>query len=351
LNIVGYTELPTGIGESARLCRQACEEAGIPSGLIDVNAANVAHEARYRATLFHVNADKIPHVHNRLREVFDASAYNIGLWHWELSQLPDEWVASAAPLDEIWTASTFTHAAVSKKVKIPVVHMAHGVEVREIEACSPEELGVPPGRFTFLCMFDLLSMTRKNPLGAVEAFLRAFPQGSSAALLIKVSHADRQPAAFAQLEERLRGIPNVYLTNKMLSRARVNGLLAACDGVVSLHRSEGFGLGLAEAMALGKPVVATAWSGNMDFMDDANSCPVEFDLVTLDAPHLPFGTGLQWAEPNLDHAAQLMRNLFDDPDSRKQIGESARYTMQSQFSANAAGRRYRDRLDHLGLLG
>lgn len=352
LNIVGYATRDTGVAESARLCQKACEAAGLSSDLMDVDSANDLQRATYRASLYHVNADQTPDVHRRLARVFDASAYNIACWHWELPQLPDEWVAAASLLDEIWAPSTFIQSAISRKVSIPVLHMPHGIEVTSKRPCSPEELGVPHGRFTFLCMFDLTSITRKNPLGAVEAFRRAFPEPSAVALLIKAGQSERHRERFADLQERLRGIPNVYLTNQMLSRPRVNGLVAACDAVVSLHRSEGFGLIPAEAMSRGKPVLATGWSGNTDFMNADNSCLVDYELVTIDTNDAqPFGAGQQWAEPNLDHAARLMRRVVEDSDYRKQVGERARHTIQTQFSAKAAGLRYVARLNELGLMG
>ena len=352
LNIAGYITHDTGVGESARLCQKSCDAAGLPNHLIDVGVRDgLAQQPVYRASVFHVNADQLPAVYSEMAALFRASACNIGVWHWELPELPDAWIASADPLDEIWAPSAFVQSAISRKVSIPVVHMPHGIEVTDIEPCSPEELGVPPGRFTFLCMFDFSSVVhRKNPLAAVEAFGRAFAGSPATALLIKTSHADRHPKEYAELQNRLRGIPNVYLTDRMLSRARVNGLISACDSVVSLHRSEGFGLILAEAMYLGKPVVATGWSGNMDFMNSGNSCPIAYELVTLDRTHHYYAAGQQWAEPDIDHAAHLMRRVFEDPDFRTQISERGRETIRSQFSPAAAGLRYRKRLAFLGLM-
>ncbi len=351
LNIAGNVAHDTGVGESARLCRKACDAAGLANDLIDVGSRDATIKPVYRASVYHVNADQLPAVYSEMSQLFQASAYNIGVWHWELPELPDAWISSAAPLNEIWAPSAFVQSTLSTKLTIPVVHMPHGIAVTDIEPCSPEELGVPPGRFTFLCMFDFESVVqRKNPLGAVDAFRRAFPDPSQAALLVKTSHASNHPDAYAALREQLSGIPNVYLTDRMLTRARVNGLLAACDGVVSLHRSEGFGLILAEAMYLGKPVVATGWSGNMDFMNSGNSCPVGYEIVTLDRTYLNYAAGQQWAEPDIEHAAHLMRRVYDDPTFRTQIGDRARETIRTQFSPEAAGIRYRKRLAVLGMM-
>lgn len=201
--------------------------------------------------------------------------------------------------------------------------------------------------------FDVRLRQRRRAeesLGAVDAFRQAFPGESNAALLIKTSHEESHREEYAELEERLRGIPNVYLIDRLLSRARVSGLLEACDGVVSLHRSEGFGLILAEAMFLGKPVVATGWSGNMDFMNAENSCPIGYELVTLDRTYGAYSAGQQWAEPDRDHAAHLMRRLVEDSSYRTRIGERGRDTIRSQFSPRIAGLRYRARLESLGLM-
>jgi glycosyltransferase involved in cell wall biosynthesis len=343
LNIIGNLGHDTGVGESARLCRNACDAVGLAHHVID--AANETQQLRYRNSVFHINADQLPEVRQRLPHLFGPETYKIGCWHWELPELPDGLAESAHALDELWAPSAFIQSAVSAKVSIPVVHMPHGVEVAEIDPCSPEMFRVPPGRFTFLCMFDFASvMERKNPLGAVDAFRLAFADEPNAALLIKAGHANGYRDEYAELTRQLRGIPNVYLTERMLPRARVNGLIAACDAVVSLHRSEGFGLILAEAMYLGKPVVATGWSGNMDFMNSGNSCPVAYDLVTLDRDYGPYRAGQQWAEPYVEDAARLMRRVFDDAEFRAHTAAAASATIRSRFSPAAAGQRYRDRL-------
>ncbi|MEO6323531.1 MAG: glycosyltransferase family 4 protein [Thermoanaerobaculia bacterium] len=350
VNLVGYLSRSSGVGESARGFQRACAAAGIPLQSIDIDAP---HEtaAGHGISIFHVNADQIAVERERLRRAPGASADDIGVWHWELPELPAHLAAAAAPLREIWAPSAYIQDAIGRAVSVPVVHMPHGVSIGELVSCTPQELGVPSGRFTFLCLFDLASVVdRKNPLGAVEAFRRAFDASSTASLLVKAGGAEGHAAEYAELERQLRGIPNVHLTSRMLPRAQLNGLLASSDALVSLHRSEGFGLVLAEAMALGKPVVATGWSGNMDFMNAENSCPVNYELVPLERSYGNYAAGSRWAEPDVAHAASLMRRVVEEAEFRKRVGALAAETIHSRFSPEAAGLRYFRRLSLLGLL-
>jgi glycosyltransferase involved in cell wall biosynthesis len=351
VTVVGYIHRPTGVGQSARLAAASFEEVDVVVAMADVDAdESMDPDPAFPVSVFHVNADQALHVRNTRPSLF-ATGYRIACWHWELPEFPDAWIPSAAPFDEIWAPSLFVLSAVSRKVSIPVIHMPHGLEVTEIETVSLELFGVPPGRFTFLCMFDLDSvMDRKNPMGAIDAFRRAFPDASSEALLIKTTGADRHPEQFSELVRSLAGVPGIHILNRTMTRAQANGLVAACDGVVSLHRSEGFGLVPAEAMALGKPVIATGWSGNMDFMNASNSCPIDYELVTLENDVSVYTRGQRWAEPDLEHAATMLRRVATDEAFRARIGARAADTMRTEFSPRAAGQRMKARLQTLGLL-
>jgi glycosyltransferase involved in cell wall biosynthesis len=350
LSVVGHHQRESGAGEAARLCHRACREAGIPGEALDVDLLDLAPVSpRYGATIVHVDAARLPELSRRHPAVFRTGGWTIGCWQWELGEWPEAWAASAAPLDEIWVPSAFVQRALSRLVDIPVVHMPHGIAVDDVEPCPLEAFGVAPGTFTFLCMVDVDdAIARRHPHAAVDAFARAFPGADGPALVVKV----RAAAAFGRdrddLVASLRSRPRVHVIDEAMSRPRANGLLAASDAVVSLHRSSAFGLVLAEAMSLGKPVVATGWSGNMDFMNTTNACPVSFDLVRSERAHGPYPAGVEWAEPDVDHAAALMRRLADDAAWRASIGARARATIRDRFSPAVAARRYRDRLARLG---
>jgi glycosyltransferase involved in cell wall biosynthesis len=208
---------------------------------------------------------------------------------------------------------------------------------------------LPEDRFLFLTMFDFSSIQeRKNPAAALEAFDRAFQRsGSQATLVIKTQNADFHPQDLAVLREKLSGRRDIVWINQTLSRQEVYDLLAGCDAFVSLHRSEGFGLGLAEAMFLGKPVVATNWSGNTDFMRPDNSCPVNFRLVHLERDFGVYRAGQTWADPDVDHAASLMQQVAADQELRARISLAAMKTIRDEFSPETVGRRIRARLEYV----
>jgi glycosyltransferase involved in cell wall biosynthesis len=280
---------------------------------------------------------------------FFAGKYTIACWHWELPELPDEWLPSFEGIDELWAPSRFIQAAVSAKARVPVVLMPHAISLPQVHP-SRARFGLPESGFLFLTMYDLLSyQERKNPEAVVRAFRKAFATRTDAILVIKVLNAERCPDDMQRLRESLRDLPAAVLLPTALSRQAVYDLEATCDAFVSLHRAEGFGLGLAECMFLGKPVIGTNWSGNTDFMTSRNSCPVDGELVTLTRDHGPYRMGQRWAEPDIDQAASFMRALVDDPAYAAKIGAAARATMLGEHAPSVIGERYQRRLRLLSL--
>jgi glycosyltransferase involved in cell wall biosynthesis len=362
-NIVGYVRSELGVGESARLCADAAEAAEIPFSMVDfsVGCSSRADDNRWahRITqdnpqpinLIHVNADQIPVVYAHFGQPFFDHHYNIGFWHWELPELPDEWLGSFALLNEVWVPSHFVADAVSAKSPVPVVRMPHAVGFEPPRGARRGRFDLPEKKFLFLTMYDMHSVqARKNPEAVIEAFQRAFPDGADAGLVVKVMNRTSDAEPFARLEQRLREVPGVHLISETLDRKDVYALESVCDCFVSLHRSEGFGLGLAEAMYLGKPVIGTNWSANTDFMSQENSCPVRYTLTHIEKDEGPYRAGQIWAEPDIDHAAWYMKALVEDGEFRARLGAAGQLTIRSEYSPAAIGKRYRERLEILSRL-
>jgi glycosyltransferase involved in cell wall biosynthesis len=212
-------------------------------------------------------------------------------------------------------------------------------------------LGIPGKPFLFLSLFDLNSSTaRKNPRAVVDAFRLSGLAGGPAGLVIKVQNADANASDYEALVDSVRDIPGTVIIKHTLSRSDVYALEAACDCFVSLHRSEGFGLAVAECMYLGKPVISTNWSATAEYVSADCGLPVRYSLVELVENHGPYAKGSTWAEPDVGHAAQVMRDIASAPAEAARIGAAARRTIEERFSPAVIGARYRRRLEAIASL-
>ncbi|MBN1954764.1 MAG: glycosyltransferase [Anaerolineae bacterium] len=354
VNVVGYLRDETGVGESARATIRALHEQQFPLAWTIVhsdharqNDRSVLHLAQghpYDINLFYVNADQIVTVHQELGADFFAGKYNIGYWAWELDRFPKEWRERFQYLDEVWVGSRFVQNTLAHVAPIPVLIMGVGMDRRPGSGVTPDVLGLPRDRFVFLFAFDMLSyIERKNPYAVVEAYRRAFgPDFSATTLAIKVTRL----AQFPEHAERLRSAVDSVsglLIDRYLDRAELDGLFECCHAYVSLHRSEGFGMTIAEAMCLGKPVIATDYSGNTDYMNVANSYPVAYRLVELEQDCGPYQQGERWADPDLDHAAAQMRHVFEHYDQALQKGRRAAADIAQWYGREAMARKMIDR--------
>jgi glycosyltransferase involved in cell wall biosynthesis len=354
LNVVGYVRAEMGVGESARAACRAAKAVGIPIALKEIrsedyrsndhSAGPTTEKLPYPVCVYHVNADQTQAVLGPPAEVWKGGKYNVGFWHWELDRFPNRWMPAFDPYDEIWTSSTFCQEAIARVSPIPVVHIPHAISFEPPPTMGRAYFGLPSDRFLFLTLFDMLSVfDRKNPLGAVEAFIRAFGNGSSAQLIVKINNAKTHPDHLKTLQERIAGYP-ITIIDATFTRDETYGLMNACDCVISLHRSEGFGLTLAEAMFLGKPVIATAYSGNMDFTRFDNSFLVGYRLKPVGKHNDPYDEDVLWADPSIEQAAEHMRTIIDNPDTRQKVAVAGQEFVRRRLSPEAVGRQMAERL-------
>ena len=235
------------------------------------------------------------------------------------------------------------------KSPLPVITMPHTISLRHPSGTGAElraRFNLAAGPFLFLTLFDFNSYAvRKNPQAVVAAFRASGLRPAEAGLVIKVQNSAANPGDFAALQSALRDLPGAVVIAETLSRDEITALEAACDCFVSLHRSEGFGLAIGEAMFLGKPVISTDWSAPAEFVTAENGCPVRWHPMTLDRSHGPYGRGSTWAEPEVSHAAEWMRRLVADRGLAARLGAAARVTMETRFAPAVIGARYRKRLE------
>lgn len=360
VNVVGYARSEHGVGQSLRQFCHALDAMAMPHLVIDFNNNNtsrvgdrslegkIAGAPEYPVNVFHINADQMPEAAASLPAVF-AGRHNIGFWHWEMRDMLDQHLSGFDSLDEVWVPTAFVQEAVAKRSPVPVVRMPHAIHFTVSPDASRKQFALPEDKFLFLMMYDFSSyQERKNPQAALQAFDLAFGGNSGQAMLvIKTQNAQQHPADVAALQARLAGRTDIVWINETLSRQAVYDLQSVCDALVSLHRSEGYGLGPAEAMFLGKPVIATNWSGNTEFMRQDNSLPVNYRLVKIERDIGVYRAGQSWAEADVGHAAALMRQIVADPALRQRIATEARRTMQEEFSPEVIGQRIRERLAHI----
>ena len=354
INVTGYMNSEKGVGEGVRSDLRALRAVGIPhvaNNFEDKGSVNLVRTVRvspnnpYSINLIHVNADQVQEFSKNRKGYFDGK-YNIGYWAWELSSFPQEWSRSFDFLDEVWVPSTFTKESVASRAPIPVGVIPHCIDPDlSIEPdWTKERFGLDHDSYVFLYLFDFHSiMERKNPLGMIRAFRKAFGDRQDVVLCIKCAHSRSALPALNSLKKASHGA-NIKLLDSVLPRETVNALMCVSDCYVSLHRSEGFGLTISEAMSLGKPVIATGYSGNMDFMNESNSFPVRYKLVEIEKDCGPYKKGYSWAAPDLDHAAELMRYVFEHREEVAAVAQKGRSDVRERLHPKLVGSMIRERL-------
>ena len=339
LAIVGELSRASGLGEGARLMATAARRMDLPLWTVDLPPpADARPEIEAIPSqlpppgvplVLHVNAPMLPLALLRLPAHVTRNRPIIGYWAWEMPQVPPDWRPALACVNQIWVPSRFTAAALEPLMprQVKVVPPAIALAPPAAAPLGRADFGLPQDGVVVLVSFNLASsFHRKNPLAAIAAFRAAFGSRLDRILLLKVGHPEHAPADYAKLV-RIAQAPNIRVETRTLSTADCHALTACADIVLSLHRGEGFGLVMAEAMLLGKPVIATGWSGNTDFMDSTNAALVDCRLVPAQDDRAVYrGT---WAEPDVAQAAMLLRALADDPAARSALGKRAQASVQA----------------------
>jgi glycosyltransferase involved in cell wall biosynthesis len=347
--VVGALRTASGLGKAARLSLAALIRAGCDVRPVDVSkllmqdgksleflGPEVGVTKGHGTMLFFMSPPTMAIVMLWLGRRRIRHKTMIGYWAWELPDMPEEWVSAFRFVHEIWAPSRFAAEAFVCHSRLPVHVVPYPVAAGLAGDSSGGRDRAP---LRVLTVLDVASgFERKYPLGALEAFRLAFGDDPGWHMVIKLSDAQRDQVGYGMLREAAGKISNVEIRDELLNADEMNRLIASCDVVLSLHRSEGFGLVLAEAMLYGKVVVATNWSGNVDFLTSENSCPVNFRLVPAIDPRGAYHYPEQcWAEPDIADAARQLAGLRE-PGRRHEIGERAKRDAQLLLSSERFAR-------------
>jgi len=360
--LVGHPFAPIGMGEQLRSSFRALRSIGVRPAVLDVyelHQPDPEAEAEFgpflekgfrTLNLFHINGDEVEPVLTHLAaRPSPPRTWRVVSPVWELPEYPLPWARQLEKFDEVWASSRFVEQALLKTVHRPVVHLPQACEVVVSSFRSRRFFGIPEPAYTFLYSFDIRSwVTRKNPEAVVTAFRRALDQRPHHAglLVLEINGAELGDDRYRAFLDSLADLRDrVVVLARTLGDDEMKSLVRCCDCYVSLHRSEGFGRGPAEAMVLGKPVIATRWSGNLDYMNDANSLLVDCALTPVAPDAYPHWQGQQWAEPDVEQAAAHMVKLLDEPERGVALGRRASLDLRREFSFRAIGVRTVARLE------
>jgi hypothetical protein len=360
VTLIGHPFASIGMGEQMRSHIAACAAAGIDAGVLDVfrfaERGDPAHQAligrRERESaaggirIFHVNGDEVERALDsfaRRGGDFDAG-YNIVVPAWELPTYPEVWAEQLRRFDEVWALSGFIRDSLAR-AGLDSTLIGQSVELPQGPFLPRRAFGVRESAFVLLQMFDLSSYaSRKNPTAGIALFERLCSEQPflDIQLVLKVKDRDQDARAWA---DGLRPNPRLKVIAEPLDAFAVRSLIRACDCFLSLHRAEGFGRGLGEAMSLGRLAMGTGWSGNLDFMTQYNSLLVRHKLVKLKRSDYPHARGQSWAEADLDHAHALLTPILRDPARGREIALRGQADVFRTHGHRAVGLRILDRLE------
>lgn len=363
VNLIGYAFGQLGIGEDVRMAGRSLLAANVPMAILDFPpgaevgnndrsmVTHVSDISEYAFNIFCLTALENGRYYAERGRAQFLERYNIGYWPWELSAWPKDWRMMIELVDEVWVSTQHTYDSLKSICDKPLYLMPMAVELGPVKklgshAKTRHHFNLPVDAKLFCFSFDLKSyVDRKNPQACVDAFLKAFPKKdfdeSEVGLVIKAHKPAKPDAVWTKLKRLASRDKRIHIIEETLSRPELLALYQSCNCYLSLHRAEGFGRGLAEALQLGLHVICTGYSGNVDFCQPPQADLVRYKLVRVRKGQYPYSSGQVWAEPNIDHAASLMRMFVLDESRRSPVGEMDR------FSALEVGMRYKKRLKEI----
>lgn len=363
VTVAGLLRSSTGLGHGARQCALHLAALGYEVGAVDLTetwgarldlppmapgGGGIIEGDAGGPLIVHLNPPDYQTVLLRLRGQSRRRPL-IGYWNWELAEIPARWRPAFGYVHQIWAPSRFTAEALQNETQRIPLHIVPHLVSAPGTGDLPDWARMPEGVLVVLAVFSYDSgFERKNPLGAVAAFRAAFGDRSDVRLVIKAGGHDPAPGERERLEAAIAEAGNITLFHGALPPGSYGALLRRADIFLSLHRAEGFGIPLVEAMLLGKPVVATAWSSNLDFMTEAIGCLVPYDLIPVrDQRDAYAGATSQWADARIEAAASWLRRL-EDPVLRHAIGDASQRHVSEVYSLEAYGRAAAAALADLG---
>lgn len=359
LNILGALAGDFGLGEHARTTAMAALDAGLPTSLIsfanihsehnyndDSLNSSISNTANHKTTVFVGAPYSLIAQLSRTWDALHRDSYKIYFGAWELETLPPiDKEQIEFFFDEVWAQSRFQYTCMERQLNLPVIYMPLAIREPKETKFQRFQFGLPERRFLFLYTFDGSSgLSRKNPFAAIDAFLAAFPNGSEpVGLVLKTKNIKQNEPAGVLLREMAKRDTRISLIEANFSKEETFGLQMVCDAYVSLHRAEGFGMTIAEAMLLGKPTIATNYSGNTDFCLPETCCLVDYRLIPIEPGDYRFSEGQKWADADIDCAAKHMRNLVADSQFAARIGRAGAQYVRNNHSLASVGARMKTR--------
>ena len=359
INVMGFAQSVYGMGESTRAFWRAVQSTNLPCALLNVRSpvhrnsdeslSGFAQNNPFHVNLMTFSFDYSRRFYRDMGPRFFRGRYNIGFWYWEAETFPVRWHSAFDYYDEIWVATEFVRKAIAAVSPVPVRKVTYPFSLNESEAVMDRSrFGLPANSCVFLFSFDFFStVQRKNPAAVITAFRRAFDPSDDAALVLQTINAEFEPAAREALGQLTEGA-NVLWIDQHIPRAEINALFASSDCYVSLHRSEGLGLGMAQAMYLGKPVIATGYSGNLEFMTTETALLVKYKMTELEEEAGSYQRGTRWADPDIDQAASLMRWVYEHPGEAKALGTRGSVHIRRELDPAVTSAQIRQRIEEVG---